>query len=121
MSKNNDLRGNVGSLFTRAKSKALKNPETAQWVYPRTSREGRNFLTKRIDSYVNKEIKVTPDPKLIQEWKNVVKRGTLTFPIMLDFAIDKLKLKSVKRQVNYKSLSNVNKAKFLEPFNIQME
>ena len=120
MSKNTSVRGKVvGTMFTRGKKATIKNGK--QWVFPKTVTEGRDFLTKRIDSYLKGEIRGKPDDKISAEWKEIVQKGKNDFPNMLNFAVDRLKLQSIRRQENYKRLSNVMKAKFLEPFHPKME
>ena len=120
MSKNTSVRGKVGgTMFTRGQKATIKNGK--QWVFPKTVTEGRDFLTKRIDSYLKGEIRGKLDDKISKEWKEIVQKGKNDFPNMLNFAVDRLKLQSIRRQENYKRLSNVMKAKFLEPFHPKME
>ena len=120
MSKNTSVRGKVGgSMFTRGQKATIKNGK--QWVFPKTVTEGRDFLNKRIDSYLKGEIRGKPNTKISTEWKEIVEKGKNDFPNMLNFAVDRLNLQSIKRQKDYRRLSNVMKAKFLEPYHPKME
>ena len=125
MSKTNDVDIPTG-MHTRQTTRRMQQSETQtvnteatmpRWRHPNSPTEARNLLVTRIEQY----LEAINSAELTEQWRSMADNKKPSIPNALDFAVDTLKLKSIRKIQENQSLSFVKRAKFLETFSISME
>ena len=96
--------------------------ETPEWQFPETKSHGRQLVTNRVEAYFKNFNSLPNHDQLKAEWTRLKEKTSTPYhPSLLEFIINKLESKSVQYMPNYTTCVQLKKAKFLEPFSIDME
>ena len=89
-----------------------RNESKPAWIYPRTPDHAKDLLTKRIEA-VLPHLQIS---KFNREWQAMNRNNKPSFAPLLCFAVDTLKLRSVRKVPEQQTESTIKRAQFLELF-----
>ena len=98
-----------------------ENDAGAKWINPKTLKEAKAFVNKRLEAFFTVSNGFPYDRALLEEWKSILRHNNPSYPSLLNFAVEKVKLKTIKRSPHHSALSNVNRAQYLEPWTVEMD
>lgn len=94
-----------------------RNESKPAWIYPRTPDHAKDLLTKRIEAVLPH----LQTLKFNREWQAMNRNNKPSFAPLLCFAVDTLKLRSVRKVPEQQTESTIKRAQFLELFSIKIE